>query len=77
MGLLDQEPKGSNNETDNILALVMVLGSWIVIILLNYIFKLHILCAYINYNKMFLQTERIKWIWEGKRVRKEGNGDSF
>ena len=46
MGLLGQDPTGSNSEIDNILVLVMVLGSWIVIILLNYIFKSHILCAY-------------------------------
>lgn len=46
MGLLGQEPTGSNSEIDNILVLVVVLGSWIVIILLNYIFKLHILYAY-------------------------------
>lgn len=45
MGLLGQDPTGSNSEIDNILVLVMVLGSWIVIIL-SYIFKSHILCAY-------------------------------
>ena len=45
MGLLGQDPTGSNSEIDNILVLVMVLGSRIVI-LFNYIFKLHILCMY-------------------------------